>query len=161
MKRAPARSANARAAEPDEPDEPDDADKAVEAAEDPESTAILDGPPPDVPPPAPIAPPPDFALQAFDEAVTALKQLLTRPAAQFASTVHSADDLEKIESFIRAIRAVAGRLGQRCRRSALPQGAARNGSRPAAGSMARQRRRSGHKRSGAVISAAKRPTSLR
>ena len=42
--------------EPDEPDIPDEiieAAKTVEAAEDAEITAILDGPPPDVPPPAP------------------------------------------------------------------------------------------------------------
>jgi hypothetical protein len=91
--------------EAEEPDEPvDDADKAIEAVEDdPEITAILDGPPPDVPPPAPIAPPPDFALRAFEQAVGTLKELLTKPAAQFASTVHSASDLEKVENFIRAV----------------------------------------------------------
>ena len=98
-------------APPPTADDADDDDAAdhdggdAEAAEDPESTAILDGPPPDVPPPAPIAPPPHFALQAFDEAVTALKKIMTRPAVQFAATVH-AGDLEGVESFIRAIRAV-------------------------------------------------------
>jgi ParB-like chromosome segregation protein Spo0J len=52
---------------------------------------------------APITTPPDFALHSFDEAVTALKQLVTRPSALFENTVHSADDLEKVESFIRAV----------------------------------------------------------
>jgi hypothetical protein len=72
-------------------------------AEDAESTAILDGLPPDVPPSAPITPPPNIALHVFDQAVTALKQLRTKPAAQFASTVHSTSDLEGVESFIRAV----------------------------------------------------------
>jgi hypothetical protein len=83
-------------------DDHDGDDEAVEPAEDPESTAILDGPPPDVPPPAPITTP-DFALRDFDQAVTALKQLMTKPAARFASTVHSTGDLENVESFIRAV----------------------------------------------------------
>ena len=78
-----------------------DVDDDDEAAEDPESTAILDGPPPDVPPPAPNITP-DVALRAFDQAVNALKQLMTKPAARFASTVH-AGDLEGIESFIHAV----------------------------------------------------------
>jgi hypothetical protein len=89
----------------DDDDAADDDDNA-EAAEAPEITAIVDGPPPDVPPPAPIVPPPDFALHAlhaFDEAVTALKQLVTKPTAQFASTVHSLGDLEKVECFLRAV----------------------------------------------------------
>ena len=65
-----------------------------------------------MPPPAPIAPPPDFTLHAFDQAVTALKQLLTKPAAQFASTVHSASDLEGVRTFIRDVadRASKARL---------------------------------------------------
>jgi Protein of unknown function (DUF3102) len=86
------------ASDPEEPDQPDDDD---EAAEDPESTAILDGPPPDVPPPAPNITP-DVALRAFDQAVNALKQLMTKPAARFASTVH-AGDLEGVENFIHAV----------------------------------------------------------
>ena len=84
--------------DPEEPDQPDDDD---EAAEDPESTAILDGPPPDVPPPAPNITP-DVALRAFDQAVNTLKQLMTKPAARFAGTVH-AGDLEGVESFIHAV----------------------------------------------------------
>jgi hypothetical protein len=70
---------------------------------DAESEAILDGPPPEVPPPAPNAAPPDFALKAFDQAIGALKPLVTKPSADFAGTIHGADDLEKIESFIRAV----------------------------------------------------------
>jgi hypothetical protein len=84
---------------PPDPDQPDDEED--EAEEDPESTAILDGPPPDVPPPAPNITP-DGALRAFDQAVNTLKQLMTKPAARFAGTVH-AGDLEGIESFIRAV----------------------------------------------------------
>jgi len=74
------------------------------AAEDPESAAILDGPPPAVPPPAPNPPPTDFAMRDFDEAISTLKQLQTRQSTQFARTIHSADDLEKVESFIRVVK---------------------------------------------------------
>jgi hypothetical protein len=91
---------DAEDADDQQDDDADDGDDSAE--EDTESAAILDGPRP-VPPSAPIAPPPDFALRAFDEAVTALKKLMTKSAAQFASTVHSAGDLEAIESFIRAV----------------------------------------------------------
>ena len=77
-----------------------DASELVEPTED-EITAILDGPPPEVPPPAPNMTP-DYALDAFDQAVSALKQLMTKPAARFACSVH-ANDLEGVESFIRAV----------------------------------------------------------
>jgi hypothetical protein len=73
------------------------------AAEDPEITAILDGPPPDVPPPAPNAEPIDFALLDFDQAIDALKRLSTKSSTQFARTIHSADDLEGVESFVRGV----------------------------------------------------------
>lgn len=72
------------------------------AEEDAEIKAILDGPPPDVPPPAPNTTP-DFPLRAFDEAVNALKQLMTKPAARFTNTVHTTGDLQKVESFIHAV----------------------------------------------------------
>ena len=107
--------------EPDQPDGADEAvegDEAVEAAEDLDSdiTAILDGPPPDVPPPAPNTTP-DFPLRDFDQAVNALKQLMTKPAAQFAGTVHTSSDLESVESFIRA---VADRLRETSDESPVP-----------------------------------------
>jgi len=70
---------------------------------DAESEAILDGPPPAVPPPAPNPPPTDFALRDFDQAISALKRLMTKPSTQFARTIHSADDLEGVESFIHAV----------------------------------------------------------
>jgi hypothetical protein len=83
-------------------DDDDDTGESV-TAEDPDIAAILDGPPPAVPPPAQIAAPPDYAVRTFDQAVTALKQLMTKPAAQFVSTIHRADDLENVEGFIRAV----------------------------------------------------------
>jgi hypothetical protein len=70
---------------------------------DAESEAILDGPPPAVPPTAPNPPPTDFALRDFDQAIGALKRLRTKPSTQFARTIHSADDLEGVESFIHAV----------------------------------------------------------
>jgi hypothetical protein len=87
----------------DDQDHDDGDDGETAAAEDSEIAAILDGPPPAVPPPAPIPPPPDFALRAFDQAISALKQLMTKPSAQFVQTIHNADDLEGVESFIRAV----------------------------------------------------------
>jgi hypothetical protein len=96
---------------PDDDDDADDIDVADDqehggeaAAEDPESAAILDGTPPKVPDGstetlAPI----DFALRDFNEAISTLKRLLTKPSAQFAQTVHSADDLEHVEAFIREV----------------------------------------------------------
>jgi hypothetical protein len=74
------------------------------AEEDAEIKAILDGPPPAVPPPAPNQSPPDFTLRAFDEAIGALKRLMTKSSAQFVRTVHGTDDLENVESFIRNVR---------------------------------------------------------
>jgi len=91
-------------APPDSPDEPDADDDAGDddPEDDPDIAAILAAPPPDVPPPEP-ADPRNFALEDFDRTVTALMRHVTKPSAQFAGTVHSADDLEKIESFIRAV----------------------------------------------------------
>jgi hypothetical protein len=87
----------------DDVDDDDDDTAESVAAEDPDIAAILDGPPPAVPPPAPIATPPDYAVRDFDQAVTTLKQLITKPLARFASTIHCADDLETVEHFIRAV----------------------------------------------------------
>jgi hypothetical protein len=78
------------------------AEDADEAEADAETDAILDGQPPAVPPPAPITTP-NLALINFDHAVKALKQLMTKPTAQFVGTAHSADDLQGIESFIRMV----------------------------------------------------------
>jgi len=91
----------------DENADTDDAgadDSGEDAAEDPEISAILDGPPPAVPPTAEPPPPTDYALRDFDQAIGALKRLMTKPSAQFASTIHSADVLESVESFIHAVR---------------------------------------------------------
>ena len=107
--------------EPDEPDIPDEmieAAKTVEAAEDAEIASILDGPPPNVPPPAPSTSP-DFVLQAFDRAVNELKQLMTKPAARFASTVHTANDLQGVDDFIRT---VADRLRETSDEPPVPAG---------------------------------------
>lgn len=64
--------------------------------------AILDGPPPAVPPPAPIAAT-DFALRTFDQAVAALKSVMTKRASQFAGTTHSVGDLTVLSNLIAAV----------------------------------------------------------
>src|SRR5262249_1271924 len=79
----------------------DDAEPA--AAENPEITAIIDGPPPKVPETAPHPPPTDYALRDFDQAISALKRLMTKQSTQFARTIHSGHDLENVASFIRAV----------------------------------------------------------
>jgi hypothetical protein len=91
-----------------------EAEAEAEDDADPEIAAILDGPQPDVPPPAPIAPPPDFAVQSFNEAVDALKKLVTKPAAQFVTTT-PVDDLMKVIAFLQAVleRASANQTKQR------------------------------------------------
>ena len=96
---------------PPDDDDTDDADDQEDGEDrhdsgdekDAESEAILDGPPPAVPPPAPNPPPTDFALRDFDQAISALKRLMTKPSTQFARTIHSADDLEGVESFIHTV----------------------------------------------------------
>jgi hypothetical protein len=89
----------------DNADEADDQEDSEEdAKEDPESEAILAaGTDPAVPPTAGAPPPPDFALREFDQAIGRLKTLITKPSAQFASTIHSVHDLENVESFVRAV----------------------------------------------------------
>jgi hypothetical protein len=98
-------------APPDDDDDADDADDQEDGDEDrhdsgdeknAESEAILDGPPPAV---APTADPTrvDFALQDFDHAISALKRLMTKPSAQFTCTIHTVNDLENVESFMRAV----------------------------------------------------------
>jgi hypothetical protein len=88
----------------DDAEDTDNEDGGGDAAEDSEISAILDGQPPAVPPPASNPPPTDFALRDFDQAVSELKRLMTKSSAQFVGTVHSAGDLESIESFIRMVR---------------------------------------------------------
>src|SRR5262249_44410719 len=78
-------------------------DSGEDAAEDPEISAILDGPPPAVPPTAEPPRPTGFALRDFDQAIGALKRLMTKPPAQFASTIHPVHELESVESFIHAV----------------------------------------------------------
>ena len=98
-------------ASPDDAEDADEGDEQEpsgedgddgEPAEDPESAAILDGPPPDVQPTENL-PPENFALRDFNQAIDTLKRLMTKPSAQFAGTSHSADDLEKVEAFIHAV----------------------------------------------------------
>ena len=98
---------------------PSDADHeaVAAAAEYSEFIATPDGPPPAVPPAVPSATP-DLTLRAFDQAVSTLKQLMTKPAARFAGSIH-AGDLENIESFIHA---VADRARIATTRVAVPHG---------------------------------------
>jgi hypothetical protein len=42
-------------------------------------------------------------LRDFDQAISALKRLMTKPAAQFNGSAHSANDLEAVMSFLHAV----------------------------------------------------------
>ena len=101
----------ASANDDDDNDTDDPGENGAETATAEDAEAILDGPPPDVPPPAPITTP-DFALKVFDKAVDALKPLVTKSVAEFTATVH-AGDLEEVASFIRAV-------ADRARKAKLP-----------------------------------------
>jgi hypothetical protein len=83
-------------------DEIAEAAEALKAVEDAEIDAILDGPPPAVPPPAPNVTP-DVALRTFDTAIGMLKQVMTKPPTRFADTIHADNDLQNVESFLRAV----------------------------------------------------------
>lgn len=108
-----AASAICEALAPTDDDDAEDADDSGEdggddaaelpAAEDPEIAAMLDGPPPAVPPPAPPPPQPDFALREFDQAISTLKRLMTKPCVQFTTSAHDVNDLEHVQSFIDAV----------------------------------------------------------
>ena len=90
------------AADADADADADDDGDIDEAAEDPEITAILDGPPPDVLP-APPPSPPNFMLRKFDQAIAVLQRLMTRSSAQYANSNHNVSDLENVEGFIHAV----------------------------------------------------------
>jgi hypothetical protein len=75
-----------KAAEPESPDD-DDLD------------AILDGPPPELPPTEP-APAVDFLLPTFDQAIAKLKELSTKPSEKFLGSVHSSGDIEAVAEFL-------------------------------------------------------------
>src|SRR5262249_40163666 len=90
-------------ADADDADDADDQGGGGEVGAEEEAKAILDGPPP-VPPTQPDPTPPNFPLRDFDAAIGALKQLMTKPSAQFAGTIHDANDLENVADFIRAVR---------------------------------------------------------
>jgi hypothetical protein len=87
----------------DDPDADTDADAPDDDAQ-AGAEAILDGPPPVLPPgSSEQLAPANFALRDFDQAIGTLKRLQTKPSKEFAGTSHDARDLESIESFIRAV----------------------------------------------------------
>ena len=84
------------------PQEAEDDGKGDEAEEDAEIEAILDGPPPAVPPPTPTLPP-NFMLRKFDQAIAVLQRLMTKSSALYVNSIHSSNDLENVENFIHAV----------------------------------------------------------
>ena len=78
----------------------DGGDDGGPAAAEDEIAAIFDNPPT---PPAGSSEnlaPTDFARRDFDQAISVLKRLMTKSAAQFDDIIHSADDLRNVASFI-------------------------------------------------------------
>jgi len=80
----------------------DDQDDDANDDADREIGKLLDGPPPVLPETEP-ATPSNFALRDFDQAVTKLKQIMTRPAKQFVDSVHTSNDLVQVETFLREV----------------------------------------------------------
>jgi Protein of unknown function (DUF3102) len=76
-----------------------DAEEQRRAAEEAEANAILDGPPPELPPAEPFAPL-DFLLPTFDQAIGKLKELSTKHVSKFHGSGHSASDIEKVAEFL-------------------------------------------------------------
>jgi hypothetical protein len=68
-----------------------------------EAEKILDGPPQELPPTVDPAAPTDFRLAQFDRAIKSLAELYTKSVSVFIDTGHSADDLEKMADFLRAV----------------------------------------------------------
>ena len=67
-----------------------------------EIDAVLDGPPPELPP-APIAEVHDVILPPFDSAVATLAQLQTKPLASFIGTAHAPDRIAGVVAFLEAV----------------------------------------------------------
>jgi hypothetical protein len=67
-----------------------------------EAEAILDGPPPELPPPE-EGTPVDPNLQLFDATVEALAKLYTKPIATFATTKHDPKRLRDIAGFLEMV----------------------------------------------------------
>ena len=67
---------------------------------------MLDGPPPDVPPPESVKPHDlrDLQLAHFDRIVTELLSHVTKPLADTEGTKHSDADLERLADFIATVR---------------------------------------------------------
>jgi hypothetical protein len=74
------------------------AQRATQAARQAELDAILDGPPPDNPP-TPEATR-DVVLPPFDQAISTLKHLSTKPLDKFIGSEHSAHDLAPTGDFL-------------------------------------------------------------
>ena len=75
-----------------------------------EAEAILDGPPPDLPPAAPIVPV-DFALAQFNDAIKALGELQTKSVNRFTGTTHNVDELREVAHFLFAVASAAVKSG--------------------------------------------------
>ena len=71
-------------------------------AERSEADDILDGPPPELPPP-PEATAPDITLPPFDQAVETLSRLQTKALSSFVTTTHPPDKIRMVADFLRAV----------------------------------------------------------
>ena len=78
------------------------------AAEQAEAEAILDGSPPDVPPPSPepqTLPREESMLTSFEQGVELLRGVMTKPVAKFTATYFTSTDLANITDFLRQVAA--------------------------------------------------------
>jgi len=83
--------------------ETDELRRRLQEEIDAEAEAILDGPPPDLPPSTEPPAPTDFTLVQFDKAIKNLAELHTKSVSKFVGTAHTGGDLRKIADFLCAV----------------------------------------------------------
>jgi DUF3102 family protein len=92
----------ARSLQPPEPPKTIEEEIAAETAAQSEIDDILEGPPPELPP-APEATVHDVILPPFDQAVTTLAQLQTKPLASFAASTHQPHNIRAVIVFLQEV----------------------------------------------------------
>lgn len=91
---------------PQPPETDENVNEEAHEATDEEAYALIDGPPPDLPP-APQATDHDVILPPFDQAIKTLVTLQTKPLAKFAGTAHKPSDIRAVGDFLHCLAEAA------------------------------------------------------
>ena len=84
------------------PEPPETTEEETEEESQSEIDDILDGPPPELPP-SPEATAHDVILPPFDQAVSTLAQLQTKPLTSFVATTHEPDRIRAVSIFLQEV----------------------------------------------------------